>query len=143
MPCTATPGVVQFVIGVVSSQRRKRRLKPACYPGSHRPTSQSRPTAPMMQPRDSKRVRLLPSATLDTLGNDLVIRCASYLDADGLARLGRTSAKFGIPQAGQERSLANEAARQRFRQSATDEERSRLPKYSDEPDIGLCRALEF
>ena len=142
MPCTATPGVVQFVIGVVSSQRRKRRLKPACYPGSHRPTSQSRPTAPMMQPRDSKRVRLLPSAALDTLHNDLLIRCASYLDADGLAQLGRTSARFGIPQAGQQRSLVNEAARQQFRQSATDEERGCLPKHDDESNVGLCRALE-
>ena len=95
-----------------------------------------------MQPRDNKRARLLPSATLDTLDNDLLIRCASYLDADGLAQLGRTSARFGIPQAGQQRSLANEAARQLFRQSATDEERGCLPKYGDESDIGLCRALE-
>ena len=95
-----------------------------------------------MQPRDSKRARLLQSATLDILDNDLLIRCASYLDADGLAQLGRTSATFGIPQAGQQRSLVNEAARQRFRQSATDEERGCLPKYGDESDIGLCRALE-
>ena len=97
----------------------------------------------MMQPRDNKRARLLPSATLDTLDDDLLIKCASYLDADGLAQLGRTSARFGIPQAGQQRSLANEAARQRFRQSATDEERKCLPKYGDESDIGLCRALEL
>ncbi|EJK45604.1 hypothetical protein THAOC_35775 [Thalassiosira oceanica] len=96
----------------------------------------------MMRPRDNKRARLLPSATVDGLGNDLLVRCASYLDADGLAQLGRTSARFGIPQAGQQRSLANEAARQRFRQSATDEERSRLPKYGDESDVGLMRALE-
>ena len=96
----------------------------------------------MMLPRDNKRARLLPSLTLDVLGNDLLVRCASYLDADGLAQLGRTSARFGIPQAGQQRSLANEAARQRFRQSATDEERSRLPKYGDESDVGLYRALE-
>ena len=96
----------------------------------------------MQQPRDNKRVRLLPSATLGTLDNDLLIRCASYLDADGLAQLGRTSAQFGIPQADQRRSLVNEAAHQRFRQSATDEEKSRLPKYGDESDVGLCRALE-
>ncbi|EJK63900.1 hypothetical protein THAOC_15418 [Thalassiosira oceanica] len=93
-------------------------------------------------PRDNERARLLPSAALDILGNDLLVRCASYLDADGLAQLGRTSARFGIPQAGQERSLANEAARQRFRQSATEEERSRLPEYDDESDVGLLRALE-
>ncbi|EJK68512.1 hypothetical protein THAOC_10298, partial [Thalassiosira oceanica] len=92
-----------------------------------------------MEPRN-KRAR--PSAALDGLGNDLLVRCASYLDADGLAQLGRTSARLGIPQAGQERSLANEAARQRFRESATDEERSRLPKYDDESDVGLLRALE-
>ena len=36
----------------------------------------------------------------------------------------------------------NEAAHQRFRQSATDEERDWLPKYGDESDIGLYRALE-
>ncbi|EJK57069.1 hypothetical protein THAOC_22927 [Thalassiosira oceanica] len=96
----------------------------------------------MMQPRDNKRARLLPSVTVDVLGNDLLVRCASYLEADGLAQLGRTSARFGIPQAGQQRSLANEAARQRFRQSATDEERSRLPKYVVESDVGLLRALE-
>ena len=96
-----------------------------------------------MQPRDHKRARLLPSATLDTLDSDLLIRCASYLDADGLAQLGRTSASFGIPRAGQQRSLVNEAARQRFRQSATDEERGCLPKHDDESDIGLCRALEL
>ncbi|EJK61804.1 hypothetical protein THAOC_17645 [Thalassiosira oceanica] len=93
-----------------------------------------------MEPRN-KRARL-PSAALDVLGNDLLVRCASYLDADGLAQLGRTSARFGIPQAGQQRSLANEAARQQFRQSATDEERSRLPQYGDESDVGLSRALE-
>ena len=98
----------------------------------------------MMQPRGSKRARLLlsVSATLDALDNDVLIQCASYLDADGLAQLGRTSARFGIPHAGQQISLVNEAAHQRFRQSATDEERSRLPKYDDESDIGLCRALE-
>ena len=93
-----------------------------------------------MEPRN-KRARL-PSAALDVLGNDLLVRCASYLDADGLAQLGRTSARFGIPQAGQQRSLENEAARQRFWESATDEERSRLPEYDDESDIGLLRALE-
>ncbi|EJK64555.1 hypothetical protein THAOC_14702 [Thalassiosira oceanica] len=98
----------------------------------------------MMLPLDNKRARLLPSAAaLDALGNDLLVRCASYLDADGLAQLGQTSARFGIPQAGQQRSFANEAARQRFRQSATDEERSCLPKYDDESDIGLLRALEL
>ena len=95
-----------------------------------------------MQPRDNKRARLLPSATLDALDNDLLTRCASYLDSDGLAQLGRTSARFGIPEAGQQRSLVNEAAHRRFRQSATDEERGCLPKYCDESDIGLCRALE-
>ena len=96
-----------------------------------------------MQTRDNKRARLLPSNnTLDVLGSDLLIRCASYLDADGLAQFGRTSARFGISQPGQQRSLANEAARQRFRQSATEEERSCLPKYDDESDIGLYRALE-
>ena len=96
-----------------------------------------------MQPRDNKRARLLPSATLDTLDNDLLIRCASYLDADGLAQLGRTSASFGIPQPGEQRSLANETAHQGFRQSATDEERGCLPKCGDESDIGLYRALEL
>ncbi|EJK76537.1 hypothetical protein THAOC_01696 [Thalassiosira oceanica] len=93
-----------------------------------------------MEPRNKQAQ--LPSAALDVLGNDLLVRCASYLDADGLAQLGRTSARFGIPQAGQERSIANEVARQRFRESATDEERSRLPKYDDESDVGLLRALE-
>ena len=95
-----------------------------------------------MQPRDNKRARLLPSATLGTLDNDMLIGCASYLDADGLAQLGRTSASFGIPQAGQQRSLVNEAARQLFRQSATEEENKCLPKYGEESDIGLYRALE-
>ncbi|EJK70318.1 hypothetical protein THAOC_08333 [Thalassiosira oceanica] len=97
----------------------------------------------MTLPRDNKRTRLQTSLTLDVLGNDLLVRCASYLNADGLAQLGRTSARFGIPQAGQQRSLVNEAARQRFRESATDEERGRLPKYDDESDIGLFRALEL
>ncbi|EJK51856.1 hypothetical protein THAOC_28932 [Thalassiosira oceanica] len=96
-----------------------------------------------MQPRDSKRARPLPDPTLlEALDSDLLLRCASYLDADGLARLGRTSAAFGTPQAGQQRSLANEAAHQLFRQSATDEERRCLPKHDGESDIGLYRALE-
>ncbi|EJK53740.1 hypothetical protein THAOC_26758 [Thalassiosira oceanica] len=95
-----------------------------------------------MQHSDNERARLLPSAALDVLGNDLLVRCASYLDADGMAQLGRTSARFGIPHAGQQRSLANEAARQQFRESTTDEERSRLPKYDDESDVGLLRALD-
>ena len=101
------------------------------------------PFAPTMKARNNKRARLLPGATLDALGNDLLIRCASYLDADGLAQLGRASARFGIPQAGQQRSLVNEAAHQRFRQSATDEEIKCLPKHDDESDIELYRALEL
>ena len=115
--------------------------KPACYPCLHYPASQVS-TIGMQQPRDNKRARLLPGATLDVLGNDLLIRCASYLDADGLAQLGRTSVRFGIPQPGQQRPLANEAAHQQFLQSATDEEKKCLPKRDDESDIGLCRSLE-
>ncbi|EJK77157.1 hypothetical protein THAOC_01030, partial [Thalassiosira oceanica] len=100
-------------------------------------------TFTMMQPRDSKRAKPLPDPTLiEALDNDLLLRCASYLDADSLARLGRASAAFGIPQAGQQRSLANEAAHQLFRRSATDGERRCLPKNDDESDIGLYRALE-
>ena len=96
-----------------------------------------------MQPRDNERVRLLPSATLGTLDDALLIRCASYLDADGLVKLGRTSARFGIPQAASKDPWrTNEAAHHRFRQSATDEERACLPKHGDESDIGLYRALE-
>ncbi|EJK54878.1 hypothetical protein THAOC_25456 [Thalassiosira oceanica] len=97
----------------------------------------------MMQPHESKRDKLLPDPTLlEALDNDLLLRCVSYLDADGLARLGRASAAFGTPQAGQQRSLVNEAAHQLFRRSATDEERICLPKRDDESDIGLYRALE-
>ncbi|EJK72162.1 hypothetical protein THAOC_06333 [Thalassiosira oceanica] len=96
-----------------------------------------------MQPRDSKRAKPLPDPTLlEALDNDLLIRCASYLDADGLVRLGRASATFGTPQAGQQRSLANEVAHQLFRQSATDEERGCLPEHDGESDIGQYRALE-
>ena len=118
------------VVGVVSSFQRRKR-------------GQSKRAAGVlpMQPRDNKRARLLPSATLGTLDDDLLIRCASYLNANGLAQLGRTSARFGISQSVQQRSLVNETARQRFLQIATDEERSRLPKYDDESDIGLYRAL--
>ncbi|EJK75232.1 hypothetical protein THAOC_03049, partial [Thalassiosira oceanica] len=47
-----------------------------------------------MQHSDNERARSQPSATLDVLGNDLLVRCASYLDADGLAQLGRTSARL-------------------------------------------------
>ena len=130
---------------VSSFQRRKRESKRAAsvLPGSHHPTSQVAYSAPVMQPRDNKRDRLLPSAMLGTMDNDLLIRCASYLDADGLAQLGRMSARFGIPQAGLRRSLANEAARQLFCQCATDEERGCLPKNDDESNIGLYRALEL
>ncbi|EJK67301.1 hypothetical protein THAOC_11689 [Thalassiosira oceanica] len=97
-----------------------------------------------MRPRDSKRARPLPDPTLlEPLDSDLLLRCASYLNAVGLARLGRTSAAFGTPQAGQQRSLANEAAHQLFRWSVTDEERRCLPKHDDdESNIGLFRALE-
>ena len=129
-----------------SLQRRKRESKRAAsvLPWHAQPHCQLHKSthAPTMQPRDNKRARLLPSATLSTLDNDLLVRCASYLDADGLAQLGRTSVRFGIPHAGQQRSSVNEAAHQRFRQSATDEERGCLPKYGDESDIGLYRALE-
>ncbi|EJK68145.1 hypothetical protein THAOC_10702, partial [Thalassiosira oceanica] len=72
-----------------------------------------KPAAGVMQPRDSKRARPLPDPTLlEALDSDLLVRCASYLDADGLARLGRASAAIGTSQAGQQRSLANEAAHQ-------------------------------
>ncbi|EJK45187.1 hypothetical protein THAOC_36211 [Thalassiosira oceanica] len=91
----------------------------------------------------NKSATLPSNAALDILGTDLLIRCASYLDAHGLVQLGRTSARYGIPQAGLKRSLANEAARQRFRQSVTDKEKGCLPKCNDESDIGLYRALEL
>ena len=129
-----------------SFQRRKRgqsKRAASVLPWLAPPHFTSRhTTAPMMQPRDNKRARLLPNAALVTLDDDLMIRSASYLDADGLVQLGRTCARFGIPQAGQRRSLVNGAAHQLFRQSATDEERKCLPKYVDESDVGLCRALE-
>ena len=50
--------------------------------------------------------------------------------------------RFGVAQPGQRRSLVNETAHQQFRQGATDEEGRCLPRYVDESDIGLCRALE-
>ncbi|EJK47380.1 hypothetical protein THAOC_33901 [Thalassiosira oceanica] len=84
----------------------------------------------------------LTSDRLDSLGNDLLIRCASYLDIDGLVYLGRTCARFGLSQPGHRRSLVDEVSHQRFRQSVTDEERKCLTKYDDESDIGLYRALE-
>ncbi|EJK49157.1 hypothetical protein THAOC_31997 [Thalassiosira oceanica] len=118
---------------LASRSDHQRRTRTA---GLQEPAAEIR----LMEPRN-KRARL-PTAALDVLDNDLLVRCASYLDADGLAQLGRTSARFGIPQAGQERSIANEAANQQFRESATDEERSRLPKYDDESDVDLLRALE-
>ena len=93
-----------------------------------------------MQTRANKRARLFPGAALDVLDNDLLIRCASYLDADGLVQFGRTSTRFGMPQPGQQRSLVNETAHQRFRQSATDEERGSLPKYDGESDLLLQSA---
>ena len=112
-----------------------------CVGSSHHSTAGLQEPAtnqpPTMEPP------LLPNATLDFLGNDLIIRCASYLDADGLAQLGRTSARFGTPQAGQQRSLVNEIAHQQFQQSATDEERVCLPKYGGETYVGLYRALEL
>ncbi|EJK57429.1 hypothetical protein THAOC_22527, partial [Thalassiosira oceanica] len=108
-----------------------------------------------MQPRDSKRAKPLPDPTLlEALDSDLLIRCASYLDAGGLARLSRASAAFGTPQAGQQRSLVNEAAHQRFRHSATDKERRCLPKQEVEASTlsvlrrqgrcgGMARGLEL
>ncbi|EJK46268.1 hypothetical protein THAOC_35074 [Thalassiosira oceanica] len=103
-----------------------------------------------MQPRDidiaNEPSRLVPidATLLETLDNDLLIRCASYLDAGGLVQLGRTSARLGITQDGQRRSLVNEAAHQRFRESTTDGERRCLPKqHEDESDVGLYRALEL
>jgi len=118
---------------IVVNRSAPRAARTAPLTHRHRPT---------MQLRDNKRARMLPDSTLDTLDNDLLIRCASYLDADGLVQLGRTSARFGIPQPGQQRSLVNEAGRQQFLQSSTDEEWLCLPIHDDESDIGLCRALE-
>ena len=129
--CRGCPGLHQNLL--------KDSLKH--LPSASHCTTSSPPT---MQPRENKRARLLlPSTTLVALDNDTLIRCASYLDADGLAQLGRTSARFGASQAGQQRSLVNEAAHQCFGQSSTDEERGCLPKYGDESDIGLYRALEL
>ncbi|EJK76697.1 hypothetical protein THAOC_01526, partial [Thalassiosira oceanica] len=115
-----------------STEREIKALRDESRPGG---------STTMMQPR--KRAKLSPSAALDALDNDLLVRCASYLDANGLAQLGRTSARFGITQPGQPRSLVNEAAHQQFRESTTDEERRCLPKHEDESDVGLCRALEL
>ena len=85
---------------------------------------------------------MLTSGALDSLDNDMLMRCASYLDIDGLVQLGRTCTRFGFSRPGHQRSLVDEAAHQRFQQSVTDEERHSLPKYDEESDIGLCRALD-
>ena len=61
----------------------------------------------------------------------------------GWAQLGRTSASFGIPQAGQHRPLVDVIAHRQFQQSATDEERGCMPKYGGETFVGLYRALEL
>ncbi|EJK69334.1 hypothetical protein THAOC_09418 [Thalassiosira oceanica] len=68
------------------------------------------------------------------------MRLVSRRGRSGAARAGGRSVRN--PQAGRQRSLANEAARLRFRRSATDEERRCLPKHGDESDICLYRALE-
>ncbi|EJK64989.1 hypothetical protein THAOC_14218, partial [Thalassiosira oceanica] len=140
-PLVAWVGGGQWGEAEGRKQRKFREEKVRSPETDNCPQEQAGESTTLMIPRDNRRARLLPSSALDVLGNDLIILCTSFLSADGLAQLGRTSARFGIPQAGQQRSLVNEAAHQQFRQSATDEERSRLPKYDDESDIGLHRAL--
>ena len=110
----------------------------------HTPAANKRakPTHPSTDQPDRRNLPMSRPPSASSLHNDLLIRCASYLDAEGLARLGRTGARFGIPQAGERRSLVNEAAHRRFVRSATSSEKWNLPKYGDESDVGLCRALE-
>ncbi|EJK60616.1 hypothetical protein THAOC_18993 [Thalassiosira oceanica] len=78
-----------------------------------------------MQTRDNKLVGMLPSATLDTLDTRADER------------------KVRGPPSRPTKIFVNEAAHKRFRQSATEEEESRLPKCGDESDVGLFRALEL
>jgi len=57
--------------------------------------------------------------------------------------LGRTCGGFGLTQDGQQRSLANEAARQMFESAATEYEINALPRYNVEAEIAWLRQLSL
>ena len=80
------------------------------------------------------------SFPLLSLGSDLLIRCVSYLDPNGMVQLGCTSTLFGRIQPGCQRSFVNRTAHQVFL-GASEHEQDALPKYANESDVKLYREL--
>ncbi|EJK76513.1 hypothetical protein THAOC_01721, partial [Thalassiosira oceanica] len=73
---------------------------------------------------------------------DLVAGIASFLGSGDLVNVGLTCRRLGTRSEGQQLSLVDRAAKVAFETSATDEERTRLPKYDDESHLSLLSRLE-
>ena len=72
---------------------------------------------------------------LFVLDNNVVTCIVSYLPPVDLVNVGRTCGRFGLIREGQRRLLANEAARQMFASTVSENELNALPRYDDESEI--------
>ena len=81
------------------------------------------------------------TAVLSVIDRYVAVRIALFLLPADMAYLGRSCRSFGTIEDGQQRSLANEAARESFDRAATEEERNTLPRYGDESYVSLLRQL--
>ena len=91
-----------------------------------------------------KRIKLFSRNTVDLsrFDRNAILHIASFLSAIDLAYLGRTCTTFGVAKDGwPQRSLADEAAHQNFKSTATDVEKNALQRYDDESDTALLRQL--
>ena len=93
----------------------------------------------------TKRIKISTGIKGDLYALDINIinYIVSHLPPADLVNVGRTCGRFGLILGGQQRSLANEAARQIFASAASEYESSALPLYDDESEIAWLRQLYF
>ena len=89
----------------------------------------------------AKRLKTDDTGRMDAVlfSSDVLSQTLPFLPAKYAGNLKLICKRFGIPrEGGGGVSLADEAARKAFEQSATAEEKAQLPKYDDESHAELC-----
>ena len=106
--------------------------------------AESRMRDPVEDGKLSKKLKMTvpPGVDLSVFDDDLMVGALSFLGTHDLVSLAKTSKRFSLSQEGQP-SLIERAASWAFMNSASVEEKTRLPKYTNESHLELLRQLEI
>lgn len=121
----------------IEALERRHDDEPAADPLSPRAEAQHGGPPPL--PTITRATRTVDISRTD---QDLVAGIASFLGSGDLVNVGLTCRRLGTRSEGQQLSLVDRAAKVAFEMLATDEERTRLPKYDDESHLSLLSRLE-